>query len=79
MLQGWRYKVVTILLYHDCSDVLEQHCNKSDNAIKIATSCEQLVPNLMTTWEQKRVTCEHNVLTCLLADLLQDARFLRVG
>ena len=29
------------------SDLLEQPCNKSDNAIKLVTSCEQLVPNLL--------------------------------
>jgi hypothetical protein len=29
------------------SDLLEQPCNKSDNAIKLVTSCQQLVPNLL--------------------------------
>ena len=29
------------------SDLLEQPCNKSDNAIKLVASCEQLVPNLL--------------------------------
>jgi hypothetical protein len=29
------------------SDLLEQPCNKSDNAIKLVASCQQLVPNLL--------------------------------
>jgi ribosomal protein S24E len=29
------------------SDLLEQPCNKSDNAIKLVPSCKQLVPNLL--------------------------------
>ena len=52
------------------SNLLEQPCNKSDNINKVVTSCQQLVPHLLTTWEQEY---EHN----LLADLLQDVRFLR--
>jgi hypothetical protein len=40
MLQGWRHKVETTLLHHDCiSDLLEQPCNKSDNINKVVTSC----------------------------------------
>jgi hypothetical protein len=40
MLQGWRHKVVIILLYHDCIKlVLEQPYNKSDNINKVVTSC----------------------------------------
>jgi hypothetical protein len=54
------------------SDLLEQPCNKSDNINKVVTSCSQLVPYLLTTWDKQ---CEHNLLT---ADLLQDVRFLRV-
>jgi hypothetical protein len=53
------------------SDLLEQPCNKSDNINKVVTSCSQLVPNLLTTWDKQ---CEHN----LLADLVQDVRFLRM-
>jgi hypothetical protein len=35
------------------SDLLEQPCDKSDNAIKLVTSCLQLVPNLLHyNWEQ---------------------------
>jgi hypothetical protein len=29
------------------SDLSEQPCNKSDNAIKLVPSCQQLVPNLL--------------------------------
>jgi hypothetical protein len=29
------------------SDLLEQPCNKSDNAIRLVTSCQQFVPNLL--------------------------------
>ena len=42
------------------SDLLEQPCNKSDNINKVVTSCSQLVPNLLTTWDKQ---CEHNLLT----------------
>jgi hypothetical protein len=39
MLQSWRRKVVTILLYHmTASDLLEQPCNKSDNINEVVTS-----------------------------------------
>ena len=58
------------------SDSLEQPCNKSDNAIKLVTSCQQLV----TTTGNKQ--CEDNLLTAceqicnnLFADLLQAVRF----
>ena len=50
------------------SDLLEQPCNKSGNINKVVTSCSQLVPNLLTTWDKQ---CEHNLLT----DLLQDEIF----
>jgi hypothetical protein len=33
------------------SDLLEQPCDKSDNAIKLATSCKQLVANLFQQLE----------------------------
>jgi hypothetical protein len=49
----------------------EQPCNKSDNINKVVTSCQQLVPNLLTSWDKQ---CEHNLLT----DLLQDVRLLHV-
>jgi hypothetical protein len=42
------------------SDLLEQPCNKSDNVIKLATGCYQLVPNLLITWDKQG---EHNLLT----------------
>ena len=43
------------------SDLLEQPCNKSDNAIKLVISCCQLVPNLLKQTRNKQ--CEHNLLT----------------
>jgi hypothetical protein len=66
MLQGWRHKVVKILLYHDVSDLLEQPCNRSDNINKVVTSCNQFVPYLLTTWDKQ---CEHNLFDELLEDL----------
>jgi hypothetical protein len=36
---------VTFLFIMTVSYLLEQPCNKSDNAIKLVTSCSQLVPN----------------------------------
>ena len=42
------------------SDLLEQLYNKSDNINKVVTSCQQLVPKLLTTWDKQ---CEHNLLT----------------
>ena len=41
------------------SDFLEQPCNKFDNINKVVTSCQQLVLNLLKTWEKQ---CEHNLL-----------------
>jgi hypothetical protein len=41
-------------------DLLEQPCNKSDNINNLVTSCSQLVPNVLTTWDKQ---CEHNLLT----------------
>jgi hypothetical protein len=49
-------------------ELLEQPCYKSDNINKVVTSCQQLVPYLLTTWGKE----------CELADLLQDVRLLRV-
>jgi hypothetical protein len=44
------------------SDLLEQPCNKSDNInkVKVVTSWQQLVLNLLTTWDKQ---CENNLLT----------------
>jgi hypothetical protein len=57
------------------SDLLEQYGSKYDNINNVGTSCQQLVPNLLTTWDKQ---CEHNFVDGLLADLLKDVRFLRV-
>ena len=43
------------------SDLLEQPCNKSDNAIKLITSCWQPVPNLLQ--QAGTAECEHNFST----------------
>ena len=48
------------------SDLLEQPCNKSDNATKLATSSfnnleKQIAPNLLQQTRNKQ--CEHNLLT----------------
>ena len=53
------------------SDLLEQPCNKFDNIIKLLTACSKLVDNLGQAMQIQLVDG-------LLADLLQDARFLRV-
>ena len=53
--------------------LLKQPCNKSDNINKVVTSCQQLVPNLLTTWNKP---CE--LVDGLFADLLQVVSFLRV-
>ena len=53
------------------SDLLEQPCNKSDSINKVVTSFEHLVPNLGQAVRTQLVDG-------LLADLLQDSRFLRV-
>jgi hypothetical protein len=74
MLQGCPHKVVTILLSQArITDLSEQPCNKSDNFDKVVTSCQQVVPNLLTTCDKQ---CE--CIDSLLADLLQDVRILRV-
>jgi hypothetical protein len=39
---------------------LQTSCYKSDDINKVVTSCYQLVPNLLTTWDKQ---CEHNLLT----------------
>jgi hypothetical protein len=58
------------------SDLLEQPCNKSDSINKIVTSCQQLVPNLLHDNLGQAVRTQ--LVDGLLADLLQDVRFLRV-
>jgi hypothetical protein len=62
------------------TNLLAQSCNKADNAIKLVTSYEQLVPDLLQQTGNKQ--CEHNLLTAceqtcnnLFADLLQAVRF----
>jgi hypothetical protein len=57
MLQGCQHKVVTIKRVTDLS---EQPCNKSDNFDKVVTSCQQVVPNLLTTCDKQ---CEYILLT----------------
>jgi hypothetical protein len=52
-------------------DLLEQPCNKSDSINKVVTSCFILVDNLGQAVRTQLVDC-------LLADLLQDVRFLPV-
>jgi hypothetical protein len=63
-------------LLHSCyimtvSDLLEQPCNKSDNAIKLVTSCRQLVSNLLQQLgtSSAKTTCRQLanrfVTTCL--------------
>jgi hypothetical protein len=42
------------------SDLLEQPCNKSDNAIKLVTSC---VTTTRTLTKIALAQCEHNLLT----------------
>ena len=61
------------------TNLLAQSCNKADNAIKLVTSCGQLVPNLLQQTGNKQ--CEHNLLTAceqtcnnLFAGLLQAVR-----
>ena len=46
-------------LLYKCNRLLEQLCHKSDNPIKLVTSCEQLVPNLLTISNKQ---CEDNLL-----------------
>ena len=43
--------------------LLEQLCNKPDNINKLATGCQQLVPNLLTTCNKQ---CKHSLLTACL-------------
>ena len=80
LLQPWAVNLVTSCYIMTVSDLLEQPCNKFDNAIKLVTSCQQLVPNLLQQTRNKQ--CENNLLTTceqtcynLFADLLQLVRF----
>jgi hypothetical protein len=41
-------------------DLSEQPCNKSDNFDKVVTSCQEVVPNLLTTCDKQ---CEYILLT----------------
>ena len=56
------------------TDLLDQACDKSDKISNDVTSCQRVVPNLVTTWDKQ---CEHNLLTAY-TDLLQVVRFSRV-
>jgi hypothetical protein len=75
LLQGWRHKVVTILLYHDCIEfvgtILQQVCQYQQGWRFL-----QVVNSLFHTWDKQ---WEHMLLTACMsvADLLQDVRFLR--
>ena len=60
MLQGCQHKVVTICHIKHVTDLSEQPCNKSDNFGKVVTSCQQVVPKLLTTCDKQ---CENNLLT----------------
>jgi hypothetical protein len=68
LLQPCIVNLVTFLLYHDCvrlvSDLLEQPCNKSDNAIKLVTNCQQLVPNLLQQLGTSEYTSEYTRKSC---------------
>jgi hypothetical protein len=50
MLQGWRHKVVTILLYHNCIGLvgatLQQVWQYQQGCYKLLTACSKLVDNL---------------------------------
>jgi hypothetical protein len=53
LLQPCVVNLVTFLFIMTVSDLLEQHCDKSDNAIKLVTSCLTAGSKLVTTnWEQ---------------------------
>jgi hypothetical protein len=46
MLQPCVVNLVTFLFIMTVPDLLEQPYDKSDNTIKLVTSCQRLVPNL---------------------------------
>jgi hypothetical protein len=71
LLQPCVDNLVTFLFIMTVSDFIEQPCNKSDNAIKLVTSCQQLVPNLLQQLgtSSAKTTCwqlvNRFVTTCL--------------
>ena len=74
LLQLCVVNLVKFLLYHDLIRLFRPPCNKSDNAIKLVTSCQKFVPNLLQQTRNKQ--CEQKLLptceqTCynLFADL----------
>ena len=81
LLQPCAVNVVTFLLYIvTVSDLLEQPCNKSYNAIELVTSCQQLLPNLLqqTRNKQSVQTQLVNKLTQLVCRLVTTSAFLSV-
>ena len=39
-------------------DLLDQACDRSDKISKVVASCQQVVPNLSTTWDKSaNTTC----------------------
>ena len=58
------------------SDLLEQPCNKSDNVNKVVTTVNSLFQTFVDNLGQSVRT---QLVDGLLADLLQDVRFLRVS
>ena len=67
LLQSRYNKDVTRLSTQGCNnlvissmDLSEQPCNKSDNFDKVVTSCQQVVPHLLTTCDKQ---CEYILLT----------------
>ena len=77
MLQGGRHKFVTILLYHDCIGLVGTTLHATNLIVStrllqiVITACSKLVDNLGQAVRTQLVDG-------LLADLLQDVRFLRV-
>jgi hypothetical protein len=57
------------------SGLLEQLCNKSDNINKVVTSCSYITSKLVDNLGQAVRT---QLVDGLVADLLQDVRFLHV-
>ena len=51
--------------------------NKSDIPVKLVTSCQQVVSNMLTTWNQQAAVGTQ-LVDSFLTDLLQVARFLCV-
>jgi hypothetical protein len=60
------------------TDLSEQPCNRSDNFDKVVTSCQQVIPNLLTTCDKQ---CEYILLTACWQTCYKMhiyVRFLRV-